>query len=97
MATIITPLGKYLEGLQSYSDLTYHTIDGEVTMETLKTERGDTHAWVFRWQDIREQVVRDNMVKVMMQRRNLRKREAIDYLKSIPSAVAVDEVEIRIE
>lgn len=96
MTVIIKPFGKEKARLMANTGLTQYTIDGHIENGVFTLPMGDLHVWKFRWADIREQVVRDHMLKETIGKRGLNKAEAMEYLNRVLSAVPQDEVEIEV-
>lgn len=91
---IIRPVGRQKQRLLANAGLNQYTIDGQLTDSVVPTPTGDLRVWSFRWADIREQTVRDHMLKETMGKRGMNLKEALDYLHRVPCAVPQDQVEI---
>lgn len=92
----IYPLGKNRDILKANTGLDHYTIKGDVLDSELETPDGMLSVWLFNFADIHEQAVKEQMLKVVMEKEGFSRLDALNYLTSYLQGVRQDEVEIHI-
>lgn len=92
--TIVKPVGYQIERLHSNTGLEQYTINARLEKRDYEIAGKSTSVYLFCWQDVAEESVRQAMVRNFAVAHGMNWAESVEKLSRILSAVPCNQVEI---